>query len=164
MIRTQHCHLINEEVQGPEKSSNFSKNTEQDSTTIQWEWCWSEIWSQKIYVWILSLILTSIVAGYILFSKLNFVFVAHQASLSTEFPRQVYWSGLPFPSTGYLPNPVFIHGVAEEADMTQRLNNNNNALNSSAFSKGSWLDNWLCFPCARALSLPLRKMAMFGYI
>ena len=65
------------------------------------------------------------------------VFVAHQASLSTEFPRQVYWSGLPFPSTGYLPNPVFIHGVAEEADMTQRLNNNNNALNSSAFSKGS---------------------------
>ena len=21
------------------------------------------------------------------------------------FPRQEYWSGLPFPSTGYLPNP-----------------------------------------------------------
>ena len=91
------------------------------------------------------------------------VFVAHQAPLSTEFPRQVYWSGLPFPSTGYLPNPVFIYGVAEESDMTQRLNNTN-ALNSSAFSKGSWLDNWLCFPCARALSLPLREMAMFGYI
>ena len=26
--------------------------------------------------------------------------VAHQASLSIEFPRQEYWSGLPFPSHG----------------------------------------------------------------
>ena len=26
---------------------------------------------------------------------------AHQAPLSTEFPRQEYWSGLPFPSQGY---------------------------------------------------------------
>ena len=31
--------------------------------------------------------------------------VAHQAPLSTEFPRQEYWSGLPFPSPGHLPNP-----------------------------------------------------------
>ena len=30
--------------------------------------------------------------------------VAHQASLSTEFSRQEYWSGLPFPSTD-LPDP-----------------------------------------------------------
>ena len=29
----------------------------------------------------------------------------HQASLSTEFSRQEYWSGLPFPSPGDLPNP-----------------------------------------------------------
>ena len=28
--------------------------------------------------------------------------VAHQAPLSMEFPRQEYWSGLPFPSTGAL--------------------------------------------------------------
>ena len=26
--------------------------------------------------------------------------VAHQAPLSMEFPRQEYWSGLPFPSPG----------------------------------------------------------------
>ena len=33
--------------------------------------------------------------------------VAHQAPLSMEFPRQEYWSGLPFPSPGDLPHPGF---------------------------------------------------------
>ena len=31
--------------------------------------------------------------------------VAFQAPLSMEFSRQEYWSGLTFPSPGYLPNP-----------------------------------------------------------
>ena len=31
--------------------------------------------------------------------------VVHQASLSMGFPRQGYWSGLPFPSPGDLPDP-----------------------------------------------------------
>ena len=31
--------------------------------------------------------------------------VAHQAPPSMEFRRQEYWSGLPFPSSGDLPNP-----------------------------------------------------------
>ena len=31
--------------------------------------------------------------------------VAHQAPLSMEFSRAEYWSGLPFPSPGDLPNP-----------------------------------------------------------
>ena len=31
--------------------------------------------------------------------------VAHQAPLSTEFSWQGYWTGLPFPSPGDLPNP-----------------------------------------------------------
>ena len=31
--------------------------------------------------------------------------VARQASLSLGFPRQVYWSGLPFPFPGDLPDP-----------------------------------------------------------
>ena len=39
--------------------------------------------------------------------------VAHQAPLSMQFPRQEYWSGLPFPSPGDLPhprwNPHFLH-------------------------------------------------------
>ena len=32
--------------------------------------------------------------------------VALQAPLSMEFSRQEYWSGLPFPHLGDLPNPV----------------------------------------------------------
>ena len=39
--------------------------------------------------------------------------VACQASLSMEFPRQEYWSGLPFSSPGDLPNqgsnPCLLH-------------------------------------------------------
>ena len=31
--------------------------------------------------------------------------VAHQTPLSMEFSRQEYWSGLPFPSLGHLPDP-----------------------------------------------------------
>ena len=31
--------------------------------------------------------------------------VTHQAPLSMEFPRQEYWSGLPFPSSRDLPHP-----------------------------------------------------------
>ena len=31
--------------------------------------------------------------------------IVHQAPLSMGFPRQEYWSGLPFPSSGDLPNP-----------------------------------------------------------
>ena len=31
--------------------------------------------------------------------------IAHQAPLSMEFPRQEYWSGLPFPSPGDCPDP-----------------------------------------------------------
>jgi len=31
--------------------------------------------------------------------------IAHQAPLSMGFPRQKYWSGLPFTSPGDLPDP-----------------------------------------------------------
>ena len=31
--------------------------------------------------------------------------LAHQAPLSMGFSRQEYWSGLPFPTLGNLPNP-----------------------------------------------------------
>ena len=36
--------------------------------------------------------------------------VTYQASLSMGFSRQEYWSGLPFPSPGDLPNPGIEHG------------------------------------------------------
>ena len=35
--------------------------------------------------------------------------VAHQASLSMGFSRQEYWSGLPSPPPGDLPDPGFKH-------------------------------------------------------
>ena len=43
--------------------------------------------------------------------------VAYQASLSMGFSKQEYWSGLPFPSPGDLPNPGIEPGPpALEAD------------------------------------------------
>ena len=39
--------------------------------------------------------------------------VAHQAPLSMEFSRQEYWSGLPFPSSGDLPDPGVDPGSPE---------------------------------------------------
>ena len=36
--------------------------------------------------------------------------VARQAPLSMEFSRQEYWSGLPFPSPGDLPEPGIVPG------------------------------------------------------
>ena len=35
--------------------------------------------------------------------------VAHQAPPSMGFSRQEYWSDLPFPSLGYLPDPGIEH-------------------------------------------------------
>ena len=35
--------------------------------------------------------------------------IAHEAPLSMEFSRQEYWSGLPFPSPGDLPDPGIKH-------------------------------------------------------
>ena len=32
-------------------------------------------------------------------------YIAHQTPLSMGFPWQEYWSGLPFPSSGALPDP-----------------------------------------------------------
>ena len=41
--------------------------------------------------------------------------VAHGAPLSLGFHRQEYWSGLPFPSLGDLPNP----GIEPESSALQ---------------------------------------------
>ena len=38
--------------------------------------------------------------------------VAYQAPQSMEFSRQKYWSELPFPSPGDIPNPGLEHGSA----------------------------------------------------
>ena len=41
--------------------------------------------------------------------------VAHQAPLSMGFSRQEYWSGLPFPSSGDLPDPGIKPGSPADA-------------------------------------------------
>ena len=43
--------------------------------------------------------------------------VAQQAPLSVGFPRQEYWSDLPFPSSGGLPDP----GIKPESPMSPAL-------------------------------------------
>ena len=43
--------------------------------------------------------------------------IAYQAPQSMEFSRQEYWSGLPFPSPGHLPNPgIELGSPALQAD------------------------------------------------
>ena len=45
------------------------------------------------------------VSPSVLFDSATLWTVAHQAPLSMGFSRQEYWSGLPFPSPGDLPDP-----------------------------------------------------------
>ena len=40
--------------------------------------------------------------------------IAHCALLSMEFSKQEYWSVLPFPSTGHLPNPGIVVSLPTE--------------------------------------------------
>ena len=48
--------------------------------------------------------------------------IVHQAPLSVGFPRQEYWSGLPFPSPGYLSEPGIKPGCpALQADSLPEL-------------------------------------------
>ena len=49
--------------------------------------------------------------------------VAFQASLSMGFSRQEYWSGLPFPSPGDLPNPEIseMNNSSETKDRREKL-------------------------------------------
>ena len=61
--------------------------------TPNWSVCWSEVkWSE---VKSLSRVRLFVIPWT----------VAYKAPLSMEFSRQEYWSGLPFPSPGDLPDP-----------------------------------------------------------
>ena len=61
---------------------------------------WTYIFILYIYIYIYTLSLFSHVQLYATPWT-----VVHQAPLSMEFSRQNYWSGLPCPSPGDLPNP-----------------------------------------------------------
>ena len=47
--------------------------------------------------------------------------VAHQAPLSMRFSRQEYWSGLPFPSPGNLPDPRIEPGSSDYRQILYHL-------------------------------------------
>ena len=57
--------------------------------------------NDSIYLWALEIVLLLVARLYLTFFATPWT-VAHQVSLSMEFPRQEYWSGLPFSSWGYL--------------------------------------------------------------
>ena len=48
--------------------------------------------------------------------------VVSQAPLSMEFSRQEYWSGMPFPSPGDLPNPETEPGSPALQALNSRMN------------------------------------------
>ena len=70
--------------------------------------------------------------------------VAHQAPLSMGFSRQEYWSGLPFPSPGDLPDPGIKPGSpALQAESVPYVHQGSIVLNgfnpNSEFGTNSWL-------------------------
>ena len=50
----------------------------------------------------------------------------HQAPPSTEFSRQEYWSGVPFPSASDLPDPGWNPGVLRCRQRLYRLSHQGN--------------------------------------
>jgi len=62
--------------------------------------------------------------------------VAHQAPLSMGFPKQEYWSGLPFPSPGDLLDP----GIELLSPTTGRLSQQGSPV-STDLTKSKWLTN-----------------------
>ena len=63
-------------------------------------WRWN---NPIIYLSVLEIVSACVLSSVWLFP--NPWTVAHQDPLSMEFSRQEYWSVLPFPPPGYLPNP-----------------------------------------------------------
>ena len=61
---------------------------------------------------------------------------AYQAPQSMAFSRQEYWSGLPFPSPGDLPNPVIEPGSpALQADALRSELPRNYSINNETLQK-----------------------------
>ena len=62
--------------------------------------------------------------------------VAYQAPLSSGFSRQEYWSGLPFPSPGDLPNP----GIEPISPVSPVLAGRFITTESPGNPRGPWID------------------------
>ena len=66
---------------------------------------------------------------------------SHQALLSTEFSRLFYWSGLPFPSPGDLPNPGIKPGLPHCGQILYQLSHQGSPGRSSILTKKPTLSN-----------------------
>ena len=64
--------------------------------------CWMEC---SVYVFQDHVICVCVCICSVVSDSATLYTVAHQASLPIEFSRQAYWSQLPFPSPGDLPDP-----------------------------------------------------------
>ena len=71
--------------------------------------------------------------------------VAHQAPLSMGFSRQEYWSGLPFPSPGDLPDPGIepaspaLAGGLSAISTTWKARKVGHVLNATGLNTSKWL-------------------------
>ena len=98
------------------------------ATSVRWGKCRSSLWGLR---WSLQGSAVFLLLVYVCACMLNHVWlfvipwtVAHQAPLSMEFSRQESWSGLPFPSSGDLPdqglNPRLLCLLHWQADSLPR--------------------------------------------
>ena len=83
---------------------------------LSWKWYirWrlGPFWRVTQFSWISPMYMGGIVnkSCSVMSNSVTSWTAAHQDPLSTGFPRQEYWSGLPFPSPGDLPKPGIKHG------------------------------------------------------
>ena len=86
--------------------------------------------------------------------------VACQAPLSMEFSRQEYWSGLPFPTPGTLPDP----GIKLKSPASPELQVDSfTAEPLGKFSNFS-VYSLICINYLTSLSFPKHKMGIIKYL
>ena len=100
--------------------------------------------------------------------------VAYQAPSSMGFSRQEYWSGLPFPSPGDLPNPGIEPGSPALRADALASEPPGKPLNRNWHWKMIWVQNELLFPQATeiswllftevTLSWPICHCVYFGHL
>ena len=100
--------------------------------------------------------------------------MAYQAILSVEFPRREYWSGLPLPSPGDLPDPGMKPTLAGGFFTTEPLGKPSwkvqrdiYVLNCVTLIEEQARAGWLRLLCSRLKSpstSPLHNQSLMGYL
>ena len=98
-------HLKSKWVQSLGQEDPLEEGMATHSSTLAWRIPWTEPWWAMVYG------VTEWLSRVLLFATPWTV--AYQAPWSMGFSRQEYWSGLPFPSLGDLPNPGIEPGSPE---------------------------------------------------